>query len=134
MNGARKAYKVVLIAFLAALPIQYFLAGLGVFGETDYDPHRILGSVMQLVALILLVLAAVGRLGKPLLPMTAALFVLSFVQGILAVVGREESGIVGAFHVLNALLIVMLAYHLFVAYRGGLPEPGAATARPSTLP
>ena len=133
MNGARKAYKVVLIAFLVAMPIQYFLAGLGVFGETSYDSHAILGTLLQLVSLILLILAAVGRLGKPLLPMTAALFVLMVIQGILAAVGREEEAVVGAFHVLNALLIVMLAYHLFAGFRTGVDEPAAGAGRPSTL-
>jgi hypothetical protein len=137
LNGARKAYRGLIILTLALIAVQFFLAGIGVFGDEgktsdDFDPHRILGNVLLLISLIMLILAAVGKLGRPLLPMTGGLFVLMFIQGILAGVG-EDTQIVGAFHVLNALLIVGLVYHLFERVRDGVPEAAAGGGRPSTL-
>ncbi len=138
MNGARTAYRALVFLTLGLIAVQFFLAGIGVFGDEgktgdDFDPHRALGNVLLLVSLIMLILAAVGRLGRPLLPMTGALFVLMFIQGILAGVG-EDTQVVGAFHVLNALVLFTLVYHLFQAVRDGVPaaaEP--AGAPPSTL-
>ena len=137
MNGARKAYRGLVFLLIALIAVQFFLAGIGVFGDEgktgdDYDPHRILGNVILLITLIMLILAAVGKLGRPLMPMTAALFVLTFIQGILAGVG-EDTQIVGAFHVLNALVLFTLVFHLFQAVRGGVPEAAPAGAPPSTL-
>jgi hypothetical protein len=139
MNGARKAYRGLVFLILGLIAVQFFLAGLGVFGDqgktgSDFDPHRALGNVLLLLSLILLILAAVGRLGRPLVPMTAGLFVLMFIQGILAGVG-EDTQVVGALHVLNALVLVGLVFHLFQAVRDGVPEPAAASAAgpPSTV-
>lgn len=137
MNGARKAYRVLVFLLLALIAVQFFLAGIGVFGDggktsDDYDPHRGLGNGLVLIALVMLILAAVGRLGRPLLPMTGALFVLMFIQGILGGIG-DDSQIVGAFHVLNALVLFTLVFHLFQAVRRGVPEAAAGGGPPSTL-
>ncbi|MEA2403907.1 MAG: hypothetical protein QOE08_554 [Thermoleophilaceae bacterium] len=137
MNGARQAYRWVVFLFVLLVVVQFFLAGLGVFGDqgktgSDYDPHRAVGDLLSLLSLILLILAAVGRLGRPLLPMTAGLFGLMIVQNLLAGFG-EDTQVVGAFHVLNALLIVGLVFHLFQAVRDGVPEPAAAGGPPSTI-
>jgi hypothetical protein len=137
LNGARKAYRVMVFLLLGLIAVQFFLAGIGVFGDEgktsdDFDPHRALGNALLLVTLIMLILAAVGRLGRPLLPMTGALFVLMFIQGILAGAG-EDTQIVGAFHVLNALVLFTLVFHLFQAVRDGVPVAEAAGAPPSTV-
>lgn len=137
MNGARKAYRGIVFLLLALIAVQFFLAGWGVFGDqgktgSDFDAHRALGDLLILLSLILLILAAVGRLGRPLLPMTAGLFVLMVIQSLLAGIG-EDSQVVGAFHVLNALVLVGLVFHLFQAVRDGVPEGAAGGAPPSTL-
>jgi hypothetical protein len=137
MNGARKAYRVLVFLLLGLIAVQFFLAGLGVFGDEgktgdDFDPHRALGNILLLITLIMLILAAVGRLGRPLLPMTGALFVLMFIQGLLAGIG-EDTQVVGAFHVLNALVLVGLVFHLFQAVRDGVPGDAPSGAPPSTV-
>jgi hypothetical protein len=137
LNGARKAYRVLVFLLLGLIAVQFFLAGIGVFGDEgktgdDFDPHRALGNVLLLITLIMLILAAVGRLERPLVPMTGALFVLMFIQGILAGVG-EDTQIVGALHVLNALVLFTLVFHLFQAVRDGVPAAEAAAAPPSTV-
>ncbi len=53
MNGARKGYKGLLIFFLVLLPIQFLLAGFGVFSEggpfgDDINPHRVVGNLLLL--------------------------------------------------------------------------------------
>jgi hypothetical protein len=109
--------------------LQYFLAGLGAFGaETGYDPHRAVGSLLTVLALVLLILAAVGR--RAALVPSAVLLGLMLVQTVLAISG-EDVAFLGALHPVNGLLI------LFVAHQTarGLPLPfgnKTATSGPST--
>ena len=109
--------------FLGLGLIMFFLAGLGAFGE-PYDAHRATGMGLGLLALILLVLAAIGR--RESLAASAALFVLMIIQSVLAVAGSEGTAVIGALHPVNGLLI------LFVAHQAarGLPLPiGAQRSR-----
>jgi hypothetical protein len=104
--------------FLTLGLVMFFLAGLGSFGEPDgFDVHSAIGSGMTVIALVLVILAAVGR--REALPASGALLLLMLVQTVLAVVGREGASIIGALHPVNALLI------LFVAHQTarGLPLP-----------
>ncbi len=112
MSSVAKAHRGLGFLFLTLAILQFFLAGLGVFGDglgsSDYDPHRIVGSLLTVVALVLLILAAVGR--RPALPASAALFVLMLVQTVLGIAGSEGSSIIGALHPLNGLLILFVAH------------------------
>jgi hypothetical protein len=109
--------------FLALAIVQYFLAGLGVFGES-YDPHRGVGFGLEGLSLILLILAAVGR--RESLASSGALFVLMIIQSALANAG-EDVAVLGALHPLNGLLL------LFVAHQTarGLPLPIGGGSRGS---
>jgi hypothetical protein len=60
-GGAARAHRVLALLFLAGAVIQFFLAGLGVFGETSYDAHQVWGGVLTVIALVVLILAFVGR-------------------------------------------------------------------------
>ena len=78
-GGARRpraaaGYRWLLLLFLVAGVVQIFLAGFGVFhlhaygldapaGDSALDPHRMLGSVMGGIAVLILVLAIVARPG-----------------------------------------------------------------------
>ena len=100
--------------FLGLALLQFFLAGLGVFGDDGYDPHLAVGSALTLISLILVILAAIGR-RESLIP-SAVLFVLMLIQTVLA---HIEVTVLNALHPLNGLLI------LFVAHQAarGLPLP-----------
>ena len=100
--------------FLGLGLLQFFLAGLGVFGDDGYEPHQAVGSALTLIALILLILAAIGR-RESLVP-SAVLLGLMIVQTVLAYI---EVTVLNALHPLNGLLI------LFVAHQAarGLPLP-----------
>ncbi|MFP5371604.1 MAG: DUF6220 domain-containing protein [Actinomycetes bacterium] len=122
-SGAARAHRGLAILFLVAGLIQFFLAGLGAFGE-GYDPHRIVGTLMILIALILLILAFVGR--REALQASAILFGLMILQSLLAVLGAESSAFIGGLHAVNALLILFAAS---MAAAGRTVSAGAVSGR-----
>lgn len=123
MSSVVKAHRGLGFLFLGLAVLQFYLAGLGVYGgglgSGDYDVHRIVGSLLSLIALILLVLAAVGR--REALVASGTLFALMILQTLLGNTGTDAR-VIAALHPLNGLLI------LFVAHQAarGLPLPGVA--------
>ena len=110
-GGAARAHRVLAQLFLALAVIQFFLAGLGTFKFEDsdssaFDIHRAVGDLLGLIALILIVLAVIGR--KQAQQASIVLFVLMIVQNILAGFG-EDAPVVGALHPVNGLLILGVA-------------------------
>lgn len=103
-SGVARAHRVLALLFLvAAALVQFFLAGLAAFGHSSWDAHKAVGSALTLVALIILVLAVIGR--RQALEASAALFVLMIVQTVLGAAGNDVS-ILGALHPVNGLLIL----------------------------
>ena len=103
--------------FLVLAIVMFFIIGLANFGESDArDVHSGVGMAMTLIALVLVILAFVGR--REALPASGALLLLMVLQTVLAQVGEEVS-FIGALHPVNALLV------LFVAHQAarGLPLP-----------
>ena len=109
--------------FLGLALIMFFLAGLGTFGE-GFDAHLAVGRVMLLGALLLLILAAVGR--REALVQSAVLFGLMLLQSVLAGVG-EDAAVIGALHPVNGLLVLFVAHQAARA----LPLPIGAQRRPA---
>jgi hypothetical protein len=83
--------------------VQFFLAGLAAFGGTSWDPHAASGTIMTLLTLIVLILAAVGR--RSALQASLVLFGLMIVQNILGGVG-DDVPVLGALHPLNGMAIL----------------------------
>jgi hypothetical protein len=102
-GGAARAHRVLALLFLAGAVVQFFLAGLGVFGETSYDAHQIWGGVLTVVSLVVLILAFAGR--RAALQARAILFVLMIVQNIIGGSGFDAP-IVGAFHPVVGLAVL----------------------------
>jgi len=127
MSSAAKAHQSLGFLFLLLAVLQFFLAGIGVFGDglgsDDYTPHRIVGTLLIVLALVLVVLAAVGR--RSALPASGALLVLTVLQSLLAVLGTETSSLIGALHPVNGLLILLVAHQaargLALPIGGGRP-------------
>lgn len=93
-----------LLSSLTALIVvsQFFFAGAGAFGATSFDAHRTIGSLVLVVALLGLVLAApTGRHRGH----TAAVLGLLVVQAALGALGGDEPWI-GALHGLNAIAVM----------------------------
>ena len=62
MTQARVLFFGLAVLFLLGVVVQFFLAGLYVFGGTSIDSHRMLGFILMASALAMLVIAVVGRL------------------------------------------------------------------------
>ena len=88
---------------------QVFLAGLGVFaGASNFATHRDTGYLLQVLPFVMLITAALGRLGRRQITTAAVIFVLFFVQSILLLF-RDSSPAVAALHPVNGFVIVYLA-------------------------
>jgi hypothetical protein len=127
MTIVRTLHRSLVYLFAAALVVQFFLAGAGVFrasGPGDaadsgsFDPHRALGGILILVALLVFLSGAIGerRWRLPLL-----LFALTFLQGFLAIKGWA-----GGLHPVNGLLIVAVAAKLVYDQRSATSVPSPA--------
>ena len=125
-----KIHKGLVDLFLLLVFVQFYLAGLGVFrakshghqhllDSSTFDPHRGLGTFLQIVALIILIVAAVGRTQ---VRESAALFVLMVLQSVWAGIGASAPA-VAAIHVVAGLLILGLTFTMHRAGRRAQPAP-----------
>jgi Family of unknown function (DUF6220) len=120
MQPLRKVYGGLAHLFAALIVVQFFLAGLGAFetvhnkkfSDNNFGPHGALGTLLVVVALVLLVIALVGRWSPIATKLSAALFGLMVIQFILGVSGAGTSPILGGLHAVNALLIAAVTYLL----------------------
>ncbi|MDQ3689459.1 MAG: DUF6220 domain-containing protein [Chloroflexota bacterium] len=88
---------------------QVFLAGLGVFaGPSNFATHRDTGYLLQVLPFVMLITAALGRLGRRQIITVAVIFALFFVQSILLLF-RDGTPAVAALHPVNGFVIVYLA-------------------------
>lgn len=119
----------------AVILVQFFLAGVGVFGEEAFGedaigPHVIAGLLLVPTSLVLLILAVVaaltGSLTRGRLGLTALLFVLLIVQFILGGPAQGISPFVAALHPVNALILLGVSFNLA---HGRRPS---ATRKPET--
>jgi hypothetical protein len=109
MNVIRRIHLFVAWAFVAALVVQVFLAGLGVFeSASKFEAHAGWGFTIGLIPLVLLVLAGAGQLGQRQVLYAAALFGLFIVQSILVAM-RSSAPVVAALHPVNGFLILFVA-------------------------
>jgi hypothetical protein len=110
VSGARYLYLALVWTYLVGILFQVFLAGMGLFGTTrDFEPHVGLGWILHLVPVLLLIVAAVARVGSRLIWWNVALLVVQFVQPILATL-RSTQQVIAAFHPVLALIIFWLAF------------------------
>ena len=112
----------------AALVVQFYLAGYGVFafaGLPPFDAHRALGDLIGIAILLALIAAFAARVPWRLTAITAALFVLMVIQASLAFAGIQG---IAALHVVNGVLIFVVTLYLFWEARRAL-WPSEAPAK-----
>jgi Zn-dependent protease with chaperone function len=128
VSGARYVFLAMVWIYVAGILFQVFLAGIGLFGAAkDFEPHAGLGWILHLVPVLLLIAAAVARVGSRLLWWTATLLVVQFVQPILATL-RNDQPVAAAFHPVLALVIFWLAVTIGVKAWQLVREPAPAVA------
>jgi len=131
--GARVAHRWIVDLFAVLLVVQFFLAGLGAFttvhnkqySDNNFGPHGVLGTVLVVVALVIAVLAAIGRWSPTATRLSGALLALMVLQFVLGVAGAGSAPVLGGLHAVNAVLIVAVVYLLM---RGTHHRTKAATA------
>ncbi len=108
---SRVGYAGLATVFLACVVGQVFLAGLAIFAAAaDWRAHTLFVHVFELVPLIMLILAFVGRLPASLRWQAFGLFALIFLQYFTANIRFVEgAGVVAALHPVVALPLVWLA-------------------------
>lgn len=131
--GALQTFRRGAMLFLLLGGVQIFLAGLGVFdlhgrkigasGETAFDPHRVNGDIMSLVALLLLVLVLVARPGARLIGQTVVLFLLMAVGQPLLAAGGGDQAWLGGLHAIVGIGILGLASRLLAESKLSLAGP-----------
>ncbi len=111
--------------FVAALVVQVFLAGLGVFSSTaGFATHRDVGYSLSLLPIVLLVVGLLGRLGRRLALLAALEFVLFMLQSVFVAM-RTSAPEVAALHPVNGFLILLIA--IFIARESWLARAGEPT-------
>jgi len=109
---------------MALVVTQFFLAGAGAFGATSFDAHKTVGSLLVVVVLLGLLVAALARRH---VAHAAIFFGVTVLQLVLGTVGADEPW-VGAFHGLNAIAVMGAGgtYAQKVWGRGAVREPRPA--------
>jgi hypothetical protein len=114
----------------AAIVLQLYLAGYGVFafnGLPPFDAHRLLGDLIGIAILVAALLAFAARVPWRLTIINLVLLVLMAIQSVLAFATVQA---IAALHVVNGVLIfVGMLYLTWTAARlvwpGALDLPGA---------
>lgn len=123
------AYSGVAWLCLALGVVQFFLAGLGIFGASSFSAHEGVGYLFHTLTVIVFLLALAGpRTGQDI-GMGFLLAVLATVQTYLPQL-RGDAPALAAIHPLLALFLLGLASHIGSRYlgrgeRGGSPAAAA---------
>ena len=148
MSAMRAAFRWLSAFLFVLVVVQIGFAAFGAFDavhkadkvaiskksiEDGFGVHAAIGSLILIVMLVLLVMAAAGRCGPDLVKLSAGIFALGLIQLLLGLVSTSAPA-VGFLHGVNALLIFsatgLLAHKMWAGGRAsGQSAAGpAATA------
>jgi hypothetical protein len=103
---------VVIVLFLIGIAVQFFLAGLALFGETDWDAHEELGfTLMHLLSLLAFVIALIGWLPRGWMDIGLSFLVFGLTT-LQVALPSIDTGWIAAFHPLLALVLFLLAHQI----------------------
>jgi hypothetical protein len=122
------AFAVVAWLFVAAIVVQVFLAGVGLFvrGFDTFSYHRALGWLLHGGPLVVLLFAWAAHPGRTTMWLSGLLLLLVGIQPFLPAM-RDDAPFVAALHPVNALAI--FAVGLVIALRAT-----SLTRNPSVVP
>jgi hypothetical protein len=128
---ARNLHVVVAFLLIAALVVQVWLAGRGVFeSPTVFITHRDVGYMLSLFPIVLLVLGLLGGMGRRAAIMAALILGLMILQSVFVVM-RTSSPAIAALHPVNGFLILLVA---IVLARESWAMRNATTLTPTAAP
>jgi len=118
-RGTDRAYAYVASLFMVGVLVQFYLAGVGVFGvfgghahkienASSLDPHRALGDILGAIAIILLLIALAARESRRTVIWTLVLAILAAVVQSALAGGGEDNKWVGGLHAFDGVLILLL--------------------------
>lgn len=126
VTGSRLAYAALAWLFVVGILVQVFFIGLTLFVDANnVELHRNLGWILHLWPVLILIAAAVGRVGRSQILTALALAIVTFVVPILATL-RESSPVIAALHPVGAILVFALA--ILVAWNAWITVRGAQRA------
>jgi hypothetical protein len=119
LSGARQVALTIVrygsMLFGTLVLVQVYLAGSGIFAAkgpvknaTSLDPHRTLGNILAVVALLLLIAVIVARPSRRVVITVIVLFVLTGVEGLIAGAG-SSAPYFGALHPVIGVVIMGLS-------------------------
>lgn len=126
MSLVQKAQRACVVSYLGALALQFYAAGLGLFGATGFGPHALLGYGLIIGAITLTVLTVAAHFPRRTILLASLLIPLTLLQPVLALTLRISAPYLAALHTLNAVLIFALA--MLVARHTRPPSTRAAAA------
>jgi hypothetical protein len=104
-------YGALALLWAAAVVLQVFFAGLGIFGAESFKTHTDFGGILHAFTALLLLLAILGpRTGRDI-GMAATLVILVTVQ-IGLVSARDDAPELAALHPVLAIVALGLAVHM----------------------
>ena len=129
MRLARRAHLALSFLFVGGVVVQVFLAGLGVFDSpASFRTHANWGYLLEIIPLILLALAVVGRLGRSQILYAAALFGMFILQSVFVAL-RGDLPMIAALHPVNGFAILFIgivtAREAWLSRRAVAGEPAA---------
>ncbi|WP_406385986.1 DUF6220 domain-containing protein [Streptomyces sp. NBC_01618] len=137
----RKTIAGLAAVLVLAIAVQFFLAGSGAFdtapNDESFRPHRALGYMIVLLALVTTLTAALARMPGRLVGMTGLLAGLGIAQPVIATIAKAfgdtddtttAGQLVFGLHAVNALIMVAVAVRTHRQARE-LSNSSASTAR-----
>jgi hypothetical protein len=109
MRASRRAHLIVAWGLVAGVVVQVFLAGLGVFDSpARFNIHTTWGYTLEILPLVLLGLAAAGRLGRRQMLYAAGLFGMFLLQSVFVGL-RADLPWLAALHPVNGFAILLVS-------------------------
>jgi hypothetical protein len=119
-RGVDQVYAYLSGLFVLAVLVQVFLAGVGVFGDhaaqvanaSSFDPHRALGTVLGVVAVVLFLVALAARESRRTVVGALLLAALAMAAQPALASGGDSNKWVGGFHAIDGMLILLISVWL----------------------
>ena len=133
-SGAYTALAVVAWLFAACIVVQVFLAGMGVFdGPERFETHRNFGYLFGWLTLVMVIIAAVGRLGRRLIGLSVLALVQFFLQSVF-ILFREDQPAIAALHPVNGVLLLVVTIAIARLAMAGRRAAAAAKSTAALAP